>query len=257
MTDGFEFSSAGADGVARLRFARPAKRNAISYDMWTAIPGIVAEVEADAGTKVLLVSGCGGDFSAGADIAEFGELRATTSAAARYDAAVDAAVRALRELTKPSVAAINGNCIGGGCQLAVACDFRFARPDARLGITPAKLGIVYDFPSTRMLVNLIGPAHARQLLLSGDLISGDRAAEIGLVNETADDLDTRVAEFLTTLCSRSQTSVRGMNHIIGRILDGQVEADAEVARIRSEAVDGVDYAEGVAAFLSRRIPDFG
>src|SRR5699024_411284 len=205
-------------------------------------PGILAELEGDVATKALLVSGVGSDFSAGADISEFGELRATTSSAADYDEAVESAVRAVEALTKPSVAAISGNCIGGGCQLAVAWDVRFGTPDARLGITPATLGIVYDFRSTRMLVDLLGPAPTRQWLLSGELGTGTRAAEIGLVNETAADLDRRVTEFLVTLCSRSQPAVRGMNEIIGRVLDGQIEQDAQVERIRSAAVDSPDYA---------------
>lgn len=255
MTDGLEFDADGA--VARLRFARPAKKNAVTYDMWAAIPDFVAQVEADPGTRVLRLEGMGADFSAGADISEFGELRSSAAGAARYDAVVEAAVRALDEMTKPSIAVIGGNCVGGGCQLAVACDFRFARPDARFGITPAKLGIVYDFHSTRSLVELVGPAHARYLLLSAELVHAARAAEIGLVNGVTDDLDRHVEEFVATLCSRSQTSVRGMNRIIGRILDGQRETDAEVERIRSEAIHGADYAEGVAAFLERRKPDFG
>lgn len=255
MINGFELDTGGA--VARLRFARPAKKNAVTYDMWAAIPDIVAEVEADPAAKVLRLEGMGADFSAGADISEFGELRSSAEGAARYDAVVDAAVRALGSLTKPSIAVISGNCVGGGCQLAVACDFRFARPDARFGITPAKLGIVYDFHSTRSLVELVGPAHARYLLLSAQLVDAARAAELGLVNEVTDDLDRQVAEFVATLCSRSQTSVRGMNRIIGRIVDGQRETDAEVERIRAEAIHGADYAEGVAAFLERRRPDFG
>src|SRR5699024_9803501 len=131
MIDGLEFDRADEAGIARLRLTRPAKRNAISYEMWTALPGIVADVADDAAAKALLISGDGPDFSAGADIAEFGELRSDRDGAARYDAAVDAAVGALAALTKPSLAAIDGNCIGGGCQLAVACDFRFATPEAR------------------------------------------------------------------------------------------------------------------------------
>lgn len=255
MNNGLEFDTDGA--VARLRFARPAKKNAVTYDMWAAIPDIVAEVEAAPKAKVLVVAGSGTDFSAGADISEFGELRSTADGAARYDNVVDAAVRALGAMAKPSIAAISGDCIGGGCQLAVACDFRFALSDARFGITPARLGIVYDFHSTRQLVALVGPAHTRYLLLSGRLISASRAAEIGLVNEVADDLDRHVEEFVATLCARSQTSVRGMNRIIGRIADGQRETDAEVEGIRSEAIHGADYAEGVGAFLERRRPDFG
>lgn len=256
MTEGLRLDKDG--DIARLRIVRPDKKNAITYEMWAAIPRVVAEVEADSTLRVLLVEGEGPDFSAGADISEFGELRSTAEGAARYDEVVDSAVRALSGMSKPSIASIGGNCIGGGCQLAVACDFRFARQDARFGITPAKLGIVYDFRSTRALVALIGPAHARYLLLSAKLISAARAAEIGLVNEVldADDPHDHVMEFARTLGARSQTAVRGMNEIIGRIADGQQKSDPEVERIRSEALYGNDYAEGVAAFLERRSPRF-
>jgi enoyl-CoA hydratase/carnithine racemase len=175
-----------------------------------------------------------------------------------YDRAVTAAVEALSGLRKPSIAMIRGNCIGGGSQIAVACDFRFAAKNARFGITPAKLGIVYDFTSTRQLVDLVGPAHARYLLLSATLVDARRAAEMGLVNELvdADALEETTTAFARTLCSRSQTAVRSMNEIIGRILAGQTECDEEVERLRAEAVRSADYAEGVAAFLERRAPRF-
>ncbi|UJW28908.1 enoyl-CoA hydratase-related protein [Saccharothrix sp. AJ9571] len=256
MTDGLQFTV--HDEVARLTFARPEKKNAITYGMWTAIAGVVAEVERDPAVKVLVLTGAGTDFSAGADISEFGELRSSAEAAATYDKAIEAAVRALAGLRKPTVAMIRGNCIGGGCQLSVACDFRFAAAGSRFGITPAKLGIVYDFQSTRQLVDLIGPAHARYFLLSGSLIDSARAREIGLLNEVYDDaaLEDSVAEFTRTLCSRSQASIRGMNRIIEKILAGQSESDAEIDQIRLDALHGEDYAEGVAAFLARRPPTF-
>lgn len=251
---GLEFSRDGEAG--RLTFARPEKKNAISHGMWSAIPEVVAEVEADPALKVLVLTGAGADFSAGADISEFGTLRSTAEGAAAYDKAVENAVSALTGMTKPTVAMIRGNCIGGGAQVSVACDFRFAAPDARFGITPAKLGIVYDFLSTRQLVSLVGPAHARFFLLSGQLIDAARAREIGLVNDVFTDLDAEVASFVDVLCGRSQTSVRGMNRIIGKIAGGQTETDAEVERIRLDAIHGEDYAEGVAAFLERRPPKF-
>ena len=254
MTDGFEFTRDGE--VARLTFARPEKMNAISYGMWSAIPEIVAEVERDRALKVLVLEGAGKHFSAGADISEFGELRSTADAAASYDKAVEAAVAALIALRKPSVAMVQGNCIGGGCQVAIACDFRFAAEDARFGITPAKLGIVYHFASTRQLVSLIGPAHAKYFLLSGELITASRAREIGLLNDVFAELEPRTLDFVRTLCSRSQASIRGMNRIIEKITAGLEESDAEVEEIRSEALHGEDYAEGVAAFLDRRPPNF-
>lgn len=256
MTEGIEF---GSDGdVARLTLTRPGKLNAISYDMWSAIPKIVADVEADRRIKVLVLTGAGGHFSAGADIAEFSDLRSTAEGAATYDRAVEGAVRALSGMRKPSVAMISGNCIGGGCQLSVASDFRFAERGARFGITPAKLGIVYDFTSTRALVELVGPANARYFLLSGLLVDATRAREIGLVNDVFDpeQLEAATMDFVRTLCSRSQASIRGMNRVIEKILAGQEESDTEVEQLRRAAVEGEDYAEGVAAFLGRRPPRF-
>ncbi|GAA1979257.1 enoyl-CoA hydratase/isomerase family protein [Amycolatopsis minnesotensis] len=256
MIEGFEFDRDG--DIARLTFARPAKKNAVTHAMWSAIPGVVDEVEADPAVKVLVLTGAGADFSAGADISEFGDLRSSAEGAMAYDKVVDGAVRALSGMRKPSIAMIRGNCIGGGCQISVACDFRFAEPSARFGITPAKLGIVYDFRSTHQLVSLVGPAHARYFLLSGQLIDAARAREIGLLNDIFDPgaLEDGVREFANVLCARSQASIRGMNAIIGKIQAGQDADDAEIAAIRSAAIRGEDYAEGVAAFLERRTPDF-
>lgn len=256
MIEGLEFTRDGE--VGRLVFTRPEKKNAITHGMWSAIPEVVAEIEADPALKVLVISGAGQDFSAGADISEFRDLRSTADGAAAYDKVVEGAVLALAGMSKPSIAMIRGNCIGGGCQVAVACDFRFAETGARFGITPAKLGIVYDFLSTRQLVSLIGPAHARYFLLSGQLIDAARAREIGLINDTfaAGSLADEVGAFAEVLCSRSQASIRGMNRIIGKILAGLPDSDAEVEAIRSAAIHGEDYAEGVAAFLERRPPRF-
>ncbi|MEU4672726.1 enoyl-CoA hydratase-related protein [Amycolatopsis sp. NPDC023774] len=256
MTDGFEFTRDGE--VARLTFARPEKMNAITYGMWSAIPDVVAEVEDDPALKVLVLTGAGKHFSAGADISEFRDLRSTADGAATYDKAVDGAVAALTSMRKPSVAMIQGNCIGGGCQLSVACDFRFASEDARFGITPAKLGIVFHFDSTRLLVSLVGPANAKYLLLSGELVDAVRAREIGLVNDlhSGEGLAAATAAFVGTLCSRSQASIRGMNRIIEKIAGGQQHPDDEVDAIRLAALHGEDYAEGVDAFLNRRPPKF-
>lgn len=256
-TVGLEFAAEGEIGT--LTLARPEKKNAITYEMWSAVPEIVAAVEADPALKVLLITGAGPDFSAGADISEFGRLRSTAEGAASYDRVVEAAVGALAGMRKPTVAMIRGNCIGGGCQISVACDFRFASAEAKLGIPPARLGFVYDFPSTRQLMSLIGPAHARYLLLSAEAVDAARAREIGLVNDVfpAGELEPAVKSFVDTLTRRSQVSVRGINAIIAKIAAGQTESDAEVDAIRSAAIHGPDYAEGVAAFLERRPPRFG
>ncbi|GAA0206873.1 enoyl-CoA hydratase-related protein [Saccharothrix mutabilis subsp. mutabilis] len=241
--------------VATLTIDRPAKRNAMSYEMWSALPGLMAEVAAAPQVRVLVVRG-GEHFSAGADISEFSTLRAGAAGAARYSEAVHNGERAIASLGKPTIAAVDGFCVGGGCEIALACDLRIASSGARFGITPAKLGIVYNFTSTKQLVDVVGPAWAKQILFSGELIDAATALRIGLVNEVHEDLDARVKELSEVIASRAQVSVRGAKQIVNRVTEGQVEEDAAVRALYDEAVHSAEYAEGVAAFLEKRTPRF-
>lgn len=244
------------DPVATLTIDRPAKRNAISYDMWSSIPEVVARVEESA-ARVLVVRG-GEHFSAGADISEFQSLRAGADGAAKYSEAVHAGERALSGMTKPSIAAIGGFCIGGGCEIALACDMRIAADNAVFGITPAKLGIVYNFTSTRQLVDVVGPAWAKQILFSGEFLDAPTALRIGMVNEVhpAGELTERVDAVASTIATRAQVSVHGAKSIINRIQGGLDDEDAEVVALYDKAHSSEDYAEGVAAFLEKRKPQF-
>jgi enoyl-CoA hydratase/carnithine racemase len=149
--------------VAVLTIDRPAKRNAMSFEMWAAIPELVGKAEE---ARALVIRGTD-HFSAGADIGEFATLRAGSDGALRYGAVVHATERAIATFAKPTIAAISGSCVGGGCEIALACDIRIADAGARFGITPAKLGIVYNFTSTKQLVDAVGPAWAKQILCSG------------------------------------------------------------------------------------------
>ncbi|WP_285503855.1 enoyl-CoA hydratase-related protein [Actinokineospora sp. NBRC 105648] len=248
----------GVDGpVATLTIDRPAKRNALSHEMWAAIPGIVETVAADGAVRVLVVRGTD-TFSAGADISEFGTLRRDAAGARSYGAVVEAAIRALTGLAKPTIAAITGFCIGGGCELALACDLRVAAEDARFGITPAKLGIVFNLPSTKQLVDAVGPAWAKQILYTGDILDAATALRIGLVNELhpPEELGKRARELADLMASRSQVTIRGAKEIIGRITDGRADEDDEVHLLYSASVTSVDYVEGVSAFLEKRSPQF-
>lgn len=241
--------------VATLVIDRPARRNAMSYEMWSALPSVADRVRADADVRVLVVRGTD-HFSAGADISEFETLRRGPEGAARYGAAVHAGERAIATLPVPVIAAISGFCIGGGCEIALACDIRVAAENARFGITPAKLGIVYNFTSTRQLVDAVGPAWAKQILFGADLVDAATALRIGLVNEVRADLDERVAELAEGIASRAPVSVRGAKEIVGRIVRGQAEEDDAVRALYDEAVLSPEYAEGVAAFLAKRPPVF-
>lgn len=233
------------DAVATVVIDRPAKRNAMTADMWRALPPLLAGLAEDPEVRALVLTGAGGTFCAGADI---GTLQGSPEEAQRLAVAAE---EALASFPKPTLAAIRGHCVGGGAQLAAACDLRFAARGALFGVTPAKLGIVYPASSTRRLVSLVGPATAKYLLFSGELIDAERALRTGFVDEVLADgeLDARVGEFTRVLVARSQlTQAAAKEFADGR--EGRESHWAEAAR------GNPDTAEGVAAFLERRQPRF-
>lgn len=246
--------------IATLAINRPDKRNPISFAMWKALPGLVAEVENDDEVKVLVIRGAGDKaFSAGADISEFRTYRADSEGARVYNEATHVAERALANLSKPAIAMIHGFCIGGGAEIALACDLRFADTNARFGITPARLGIVYSLTATKQLSDLAGPAVTKYILFSGEHLQARRAYEVGVIDELLepDQLEERTYEFARLIASRSQYSVRSSKRIVQKIQAGETEDDAESLKLRNDSFDGADYEEGVRAFLEKRAPDFG
>ena len=244
--------------IAELVINQPSRRNAMSFDMWEALPKLVAEVDADDSVKVLVVRGAGDHFCAGADISEFETRRATAEGARVYGEHVEHAAHSLSDMRKPSVAMIQGFCIGGGCEIALACDLRFAGRTATLGITPAKLGLVYSFDSTRQLATAVGPSFAKYMLFSGARLSAEEALRVHLVDQLVDpeQLETETFDFARTISSRSQVSVRGAKRMIEKIKGGMDVADEESVELAIDAVDSDDYKEGVRAFLEKRPPAF-
>ncbi len=245
--------------VATLTIDRPAKRNAIRLGMWQAVPELVAAVAQAPGVRALLVRGAGdGPFSAGADIAEFHTVRKDEVAAVAYSRAVHAAEQALAGLSKPTVALVQGFCVGGGCELALACDLRVADETARFGITPSKLGVVYNQSSTARLVDVVGPAWARYLLLTAELVDAATALRIGLVHEVhpvsaAAGAAQRLAGILA---GRAPVSVAGGKALIARAAHGSAAEDGWAQRWYAASYRSPEYAEGVAAFTGKREPDF-
>ena len=244
--------------IAELVIDRPGKRNAMSFEMWSQLPQLCAQVDADDTVKLLVVRGEGSHFCAGADISEFGTRRATPEAAEAYGERVDASTRALTGMRKPSIAMIRGFCIGGGCELAMSCDLRIADSTAEFAITPAKLGIVFNFASTRQLVSLVGPSFARYLLYSGERVPAEHALRAGLIDriEAPAALMPATDAFAATICSRSQVSVQGSKALIAKIVAGADHADDDARRLTFDAVNSADYGEGVDAFLQKRPPLF-
>ncbi|MFI0259150.1 enoyl-CoA hydratase/isomerase family protein [Streptomyces sp. NPDC017056] len=234
-------------GTATVTLGNPAKRNAMTTGMWRELPPLLERLAADRAVRVLVLTGAGDTFCAGADI---GSLRGSAGAGKGL---ATAAEEALAAFPKPTLAAIRGYCVGGGCQLAAACDLRFAEEGALFGVTPAKLGIVYPASATRRLVRLVGPSAAKYLLFSGELIDCARALRTGLLDEVlpAGGLDKRVAGFAAVLASRSQLTQAAAKEFA----DGAADAERE-AHWEAEALGSGDTAEGVAAFLERRTPRF-
>ncbi|MEU6195781.1 enoyl-CoA hydratase-related protein [Streptomyces sp. NPDC047061] len=233
------------NAVATVVIGNPAKRNAMTAEMWRALPPLLDALAADPAVRALVLTGEGGTFCAGADIST---LRGSSAEAQTLAVAAE---EALAAFPKPTLAAVRGHCVGGGSQLAAACDLRFAEEGALFGVTPAKLGIVYPAASTRRLVSLVGPATTKYLLFSGELIDTERALRTGLVDEVLPEgeLDKRVAEFTRTLAARSQLTQAAAKEFA----DGRTDRDAHWAE---QARGSGDTAEGVAAFLERRQPRF-
>lgn len=246
-------------GIAEIVIDRPEKRNALSFEMWASLPNLVAEVEADDSVGLLIVRGRGGTFSAGADISEFERRRSNPDSARTYAERVEAAQLALITIAKPSIAMIDGYCLGGGCELALACDLRFAARTAIFGITPANLGLVYSFTSTRQLVGAVGAGYAKYLLFSAVHIDGVEASRARLVDHLVEDeeLEEHTFRFAERVVSRSQVSVHGAKVMIGKVAAGLAEPDSAAREIPIKAILGADYREGVRAFLEKRSPQFG
>ncbi|MEU8675213.1 enoyl-CoA hydratase-related protein [Streptomyces sp. NPDC048560] len=237
------------DAIATVVISNPAKRNAMTAGMWRELPVLLERLAADRTVRALVLTGAGDTFCAGADISS---LRSSVQEPAGHPQTLAVrAEEALAAFPRPTLAAVRGFCVGGGSQLAAACDLRFAEEGASFGVTPAKLGIVYPSSSTRRLVSLVGPAAAKFLLFSGELIGTERALRTGLVDEVlpAGELAGRVDSFVRLLASRSQLTQAAAKEFAS----GREDRDSYWAD--QERRSG-DTAEGVAAFLERRAPVF-
>lgn len=238
---------------------QPERRNALSRAMWEAMPGLLDEAEADADIRIVVVRGVDHKaFAAGADISEFEQVHATPETSKTYNRVVQAAERQLSHFPKPTIAMIQGPCVGGGCGIAVACDLRFADTTARFGIPPAKLGLVYSLHDTKLVVDKIGPARTLDMLYTGRLVDAPEALRIGLIDRVFDpqDIEKETRAYCEAVAQASQFSVRATKHMVQLILDGQAEDDEATLQLFDGAFRGEDYVEGRTAFMEKRKPKF-
>lgn len=238
--EGFDVTVSG--GIGTLTFNRPEKINVLTRQMWQKLPRVLAEIDRDPGVRVLILKGAGKNFTAGSDI---NDLNVPLEDFWRMNSEAEAALAAV---SVPTIAALRGIAVGGGTELAGACDIRVAEPGTKFGVPAAKLGLVYPPGPTAHLVELVGAKWAKYLILTGQVISTDVALRIGLVHEIADDSLARARELAGVMATRSELSQTGAKKIIAgaRPDPNGWLADAYAAEIPA----------GQQAFFAKEIPKF-
>ncbi|MDB5651839.1 MAG: enoyl-CoA hydratase, partial [Hyphomicrobiales bacterium] len=191
-------------GLARLTIDQPAKLNAMSFDMWSSLPGLVAQAETDADVRAIVITGAGERaFCSGADISQFGDKRSGEGAVAAYDEAVSAGLAALSGGARPSIALVRGICFGGGLALALSCDLRLVEEGARFRIPAARLGLGYAFANVDMMVRRLGPGATADILLSARIFAAEEALRLGVATKvwTQEEFAGGSADYLAGLAA--------------------------------------------------------
>ena len=249
-----------AGGIGRMIFNNPARHNAVSLDMWEGVARIIEDFERDDSVRVIVVSGAGGRaFVSGADISEFKERRASEEAAAAYAKISEGARLRLQETLKPTIAMIRGYCIGGGVATALACDMRIAAEGSKFGVPAAKLGLGYAYDGIKRLVDLVGPAYAREIFFTARQFTAEEALRMGLVNQVVADgeLETYVDNYCETIAANAPLTVKAAKVAIREALKDEGARDLALCkRLVEECFASQDYTEGRTAFMEKRKPVF-
>ncbi|MEL7541220.1 MAG: enoyl-CoA hydratase-related protein [Pseudomonadota bacterium] len=248
-----------APPLAEIVLNKPEKRNALSVDMWAAIPALVDDAIARDDVKVLIIhGGDAGAFAAGADISEFEQTYATKEAAKAAGNTIAAALNAVEACPKPTLAAIEGACVGGGVSLAMACDLRVASSRSKFGVTPGKLGLVYPAGDTRRLLEAIGPGATKDILFTGRIFAATEAREMKLIDRLSEDgkaLDA-ARDFASDIAGISQWSTRATKQMIKGLQSGWADADPDAVDLFLQGFSNEDFQDGYKAFLEKRAPNF-
>ena len=248
------------DGVAHIIFYNPAKRNAVSLDMWERMTKLLGEFAEDASLRVLVISGAGGKaFVSGADISKFESQRSTKEGVAHYHAIGAKAYETVYNFPKPTIAKIEGYCIGGGCNLAVCCDLRIATEGSKFGIPAARLGLGYGFSGVSRLAEIVGVSRAMELFYTARQITAAEARDIGLVNQVTGDgeLDQTVDALTRQIAENAPLTIATIKAVAREI--GKPSAARDLGRIDrmvAACFASEDYVEGRRAFMEKRRPAF-
>ena len=248
------------NGIGRVIFNNPERHNAVSLEMWEGVHAALEDLKNDDDVRVVVVTGAGGkSFVSGADISKFEDERSSEEAIKKYDEVGRRAYIGLYNFPKPTIAMIQGYCIGGGVAVAISCDIRICTDKSSFGIPAAKLGLGYAFDKVRQLSDLVGPAFAKEIFFTGKRFTADQAAAMGLVNRVVPDaaLNDFVKDYAETIAGNAPMTVASIKKIVGEIVKNDDDRDLEACEAMVKACFGSeDYIEGRRAFMEKRPPKF-
>jgi enoyl-CoA hydratase/carnithine racemase len=250
-----------AEAVARLTLNRPESRNALDHELLDGIAAAMPDLDRGIDVRCVVITGAGNAFSAGYDIAAIPSESFARDAEALVAHPFQAALDAIAAHPWPVVAAINGHALGGGLELTLTCDLRISAREAKLGMPPAKLGLIYGHTGLRRFIDAIGVPRTKELFLTGRNLDAERAEEIGLVHEVVDDgeLERASLELAAEVAANAPLSMKGNKHAIDslnsypRLTEAQ---ERELIELRESCFASEDFREGIAAFAEKRKPDW-
>jgi enoyl-CoA hydratase len=247
-------------GVGYVIFNNPERHNAVSLDMWEAAGHYLADFANDKAIRVVVFTGAGGKaFVSGADISKFESERSSKEAIDRYNAAVDKAYTSIYEFPKPTIAMIQGYCIGGGVGLAMCCDLRICSDNSKFGVPAAKLGLGYGFSGIKKLVDVVGPSFAKEIFYTARQFTAAEAKDMGLVNRVLPvaELESYVKNYAETIGGNAPLTVDAVKYIVGQVVKEESKRDLKkCADLVAQCFASSDYIEGRTAFMEKRKPQF-
>jgi enoyl-CoA hydratase/carnithine racemase len=246
--------------IGSMIFNNPERHNATSLEMWEAANEILQDFASDASIRVVVLSGAGGKaFVSGADISKFESERATEAAVKHYNKTSDRMSTTLAGMQKPTIAMIQGWCIGGGVSVATTCDLRVCSEDSKFGVPAAKLGLGYGIKGIRRLADLVGPSMTKEIFFTARHYTAREALQMGLVNKVVPtaELQSYVTQYAETIAGNAPMTVNSVKRIVGELLKDPEHRDlALVDRLVAECFASQDYIEGRRAFMEKRKPNF-
>lgn len=248
------------NGIGHIVFNNPEKRNAVSLEMWLRVAALLDDYAEDPAVRLVVLSGAGGKaFVSGADVSKFDSERATEEAVAEYARVTGQTYTRLQEFPKPTIARINGYCIGGGVALAVCCDIRICEEGSKFAVPAAKLGLGYQAKYVKRLLDVVGPSFTKEIFYTARLFDAQEAKEMNLVNRVvpAAELDAYVSDYAERITANAPLTILALKAAVGELgKDAEQRDMARAEAMVAACFRSEDYKEGRRAFLEKRKPVF-